>query len=75
MVMFSNAPYLSDDLDPSTSISAGEAALELDLTLSLVDAHNSVDGESHAQPTITKDDWRDILTKTLSLKEREREKK
>jgi putative membrane protein len=71
IAMISNAPYLSDDLDPATVTSATEAASELGLELSLVDAHNSVDGEQRAQPAITKEDWKNILNNTSSLKANE----
>lgn len=67
MAIISNAPYLSDDLDPAAASNATDAASELGLELSLVDAHNSVDGEQRAQPVITKDDWKQILSNTLLL--------
>jgi putative membrane protein len=71
VTMISNAPYLSDDLDPATVTSASEAASELGLQLSLVDAHNCVDGEQRAPPTITKEDWKDILNRAVSQKAEE----
>lgn len=69
LTLISNAPFLSDDLDPATVTSAAEAASELGLSLSLIDAHNSVDGENHTQQQITKEDWKNILNNTISSKE------
>ena len=69
--IISNSPFLSDDLDPAAITEASSAAAKLGLTLSMVDAHNSVNGERRPQPTITSDDWESILSRVLALPERE----
>lgn len=71
VAMISNAPYLSDDLDPASVTSATEAASEIGIQLSLVDAHNCVNGEQRTPRAITKEDWKDILKRTVSLKSNE----
>lgn len=73
IAMISSAPFISDDLDPATVIEASQAASELGLELSIVDAHNSVDGETQAQPVINKEQWKGIMSATLSLAEKELE--
>ena len=55
--IISNSPFLSDDLDPMTVTDASEAAAKLGLKLSMVDAHNSVDGESRPQSQISRSHW------------------
>jgi len=69
VAILSSAPFASDDLDPSTTINATEAASEVGLELSIVDAHNSIGGESQNQAAMTKEDWRLILSNTLALPE------
>jgi putative membrane protein len=69
IAMLSSAPFVSEDLDPASITDATEAASELGLELSIVDAHNSIGTESQDQTTITKDDWRRILNDTLALPE------
>jgi putative membrane protein len=54
VAFLSNAPYNTDDLEPSIIDGAVAAARELGLDLMLVDAHNSIGGENCAQPDI---DW------------------
>jgi putative membrane protein len=68
--IISNAPFLSDDLDPSTVADATTAASNLGLKLALVDAHNSVDGESRPMAHIAGDDWGSILSRVMALPER-----
>jgi putative membrane protein len=68
--IISNSPYLSDDLDPGSVTDASAAAEKLGLRLSMVDAHNSVDGESRPQSQITRDDWESIFARVLTLPER-----
>jgi putative membrane protein len=69
LAVVSNSPYRSDDLDPTTVTDASEAASELGIGAMVIDAHNSVDGESGPQEDITKDGWNSILGRTLQLKE------
>ena len=69
LAFISNSPYRSDDLDPSTVAEASGAAAELDLQITIIDAHNSVDGEEGHQERITKEDWLGILNHTLQLPE------
>jgi putative membrane protein len=68
--IISNSPFLSDDLDPTSVTDASAAAAKLGLRLSMVDAHNSVDGESRPQSQITRDDWESIFARVLTLPER-----
>ena len=68
--IISNSPFLSDDLDPTSVTDASAAAANLGLRLSMVDAHNSVDGESRPQSQITRDDWESIFARVLTLPER-----
>jgi len=69
LAIVSNAPYRSDDLDPATVTDASEAATRLGLSVMVVDAHNSVDGEEGTQEKIEKDEWEKVLSNTLRLKE------
>jgi putative membrane protein len=68
--IISNSPFLSDDLDPGTIADASNVASKLGLRLSLVDAHNSVDGERRPQAQITEDDWESILGRVMALPEK-----
>ncbi len=68
--ILSNSPFLSDDLDPKTITEASDVASKLGFTLSMIDAHNSVDGESRPQTQITKDAWEAMFTRLLALPER-----
>lgn len=70
IAIISNSPFLSDDLDPSTVADAAAAASSLGLTLALVDAHNSVDGESRPMAHIAGGDWESILKRVMALPER-----
>lgn len=69
IAIVSNAPFRSDDFDPSTLADAFSTATELGLQITIVDAHNSVDGEEGHQETISADSWHKILKQTLSLQE------
>lgn len=71
VAILSSAPFVSDDLDPATITDATTAASELGVELSIVDAHNSIGGESQDQDAITKGDWRQILSDTLALPDNE----
>jgi putative membrane protein len=68
--IISNSPFLSDDLDPTTVTDASNAASKLGLRLSMVDAHNSVDGESRPPTQISRDDWEAMFTRVMALPER-----
>ena len=68
--IISNSPFLSDDLDPMTVTDASDAAAKLGLKLSMVDAHNSVDGESRPQSQISRNQWESIFARVLALPER-----
>lgn len=67
----SNSPFFSDDLDPKSSTEASEVAAGLGFTLSMVDAHNSIDGENRPQTPITRESWEGIFTRLLALPERD----
>jgi len=71
LAIISNAPFLSDDLDPTTTAGASAEASKLGLRLSLVDAHNSVDGENRPQTQITSAEWESMLKRVTTLPERE----
>ena len=68
--IISNSPFLSDDLDPKTTAEASGAASKLGLRLSMVDAHNSVDGENRPQTPISAEEWEAIFTRVLAMPER-----
>lgn len=59
ITFLSNAPYNTDDLEPSIIDEAVSAATDLGIQLMLVDAHNSIGGENCPLPHI---DWRSILS-------------
>jgi len=67
VAIISTAPFTSDDLNPASIVDATAAASELGLGLSIVDAHNSIGGTTRSQTAISKEDWRRILTNTLTL--------
>jgi putative membrane protein len=69
LAFISNAPYETDDLDPVIVGDFYRAALNLGVSLSLVDAHNSIGGKIAPREEITKDDWDLVLKNTLSLPE------
>jgi putative membrane protein len=69
LAVVSNSPYRSDDLDPSTLEEAFGAAEDLGLKITIVDAHNSVDGKVGPEQKITKEQWAGILDHTLQLEE------
>jgi putative membrane protein len=70
LAIISNSPFLSDDLDPTAVTEASEVASKLGLRLSMVDAHNSVDGERRPQTPITRGDWESIFRGVLALPEK-----
>ena len=59
MAFLSNAPYNTDDLEPSLIDQAVAAARELGVELMLVDAHNSIGGENCRQPNL---DWKRVFS-------------
>lgn len=71
LTIITNAPYRSDDLDPSAVASASEAAAELGLNILTVDAHNSVNGQDVPQPEITHKQWKEILAGSAQVAEKE----
>jgi len=71
LTIVSNAPYLSDDLDPVAIAGASGAADDLGLRLTVVDAHNSVDGKEAPQETIPREEWLRIFNQALRLPETE----
>ena len=68
--MVSNSPFLSDDFDPTAVTEASDVASKLGLRLSMVDAHNCVDGERRAPTQVTRDDWEAIFRRVLALPEK-----
>jgi putative membrane protein len=68
--IISNSPFLSDDLDPTTVTEASDVASKLGFRLSMVDAHNSVDGERRPPTQVTRDDWESIFRRVLTLPEK-----
>lgn len=68
--IISNSPFLSDDLDPTAVTEASDVASKLGLRLSMVDAHNSVNGERRPQTPITRGDWESIFRGVLALPEK-----
>ena len=62
VAFLSNAPYNTDDLEPTIIDEALSAAKELGMDLMLVDAHNSIGGENTEQSHMTKDDWRRAMS-------------
>jgi putative membrane protein len=71
LLLISNSPYRSDDLDPSTMAHTVAAATDLHVRIMVVDAHNCVDGPEEPQEQISKDQWTKILADTLQAEERE----
>ncbi len=67
----STAPFISDDIDPATIADATEIASELGHEITIVDAHNSIGGENHAQEPLTKADWRKLIDDLFALPENE----
>jgi len=59
VAFLSNAPYNTDDLEPTIIDGAVSAAKELGVELMLVDAHNSIGGENIEQPNV---DWRRVFS-------------
>lgn len=59
IAFLSNAPYNTDDLQPDTIDHALSSANAVGVSLALVDAHNSIGGESVEQPEL---DWSRILS-------------
>jgi putative membrane protein len=68
--IISNSPFLSDDFDPTTVAEASDVASKLGLRLSMVDAHNCVDGERRSPTQVTRDDWESIFRRALALPEK-----
>ncbi len=67
LLMVSNSPYHSDDFAPDAVADAYRAAGDLGVNITVVDAHNSVDGPEEPQEPITKDEWAKVLDDTLKL--------
>jgi putative membrane protein len=67
--IISNSPFLSDDLDPTSVTDASKVASGMGLQLSMVDAHNSIDGESRPQSQIAAAEWERIFTRIMALPE------
>lgn len=59
VAFLSNAPYNTDDLDPSVIDDAVSQSKGLGIELMLVDAHNSIGGQNCQQPRL---DWREIFS-------------
>ncbi len=71
IAFLSNAPYNTDDLEPTIIDGAVSTAKELGVELMLVDAHNSIGGENAEQPKISKDDWVKIFSEIKASPEEE----
>lgn len=71
LILVSNSPYRSDDFDPSAIAGAYGAAADLDIGITVVDAHNSIDGQEKPQEPINKTGWTKLLNSTLGLEETE----
>ncbi len=69
LAMVSKAPFNSDDLDPKMIKDAIAAALERNVDLALVDAHNSIGGQNAPFEEIRKEDWTSLLDSLMSSKE------
>lgn len=69
LAIVSRAPFNSDDLDPEIIKDATAAALERNLDLALVDAHNSIGGQDASSERIRKEDWIALLDGLVSSKE------
>lgn len=69
LAIVSRAPFNSDDLDPEIIKDATAIARERNLDLSLVDAHNSIGGQSGSSERIRKEDWIALLDGLVSSKE------
>jgi putative membrane protein len=59
VAFLSNAPYNTDDLEPTMIDGAVAAAKELGVELMLVDAHNSIGGDNIKQPDL---DWKMVFS-------------
>jgi putative membrane protein len=68
VAFLSNAPYNTDDLEPSLIDDAVSAARELGVELMLVDAHNSIGGENPKQPHL---DWNRVFSDIRATPEEE----
>ena len=68
VAFLSNAPYNTDDLEPSIVDRAVSSANESGVELMLVDAHNSIGGENIEQPVL---DWRRVFSDIGSSPEEE----
>jgi len=68
VTFLTNAPFNTDDLDPSAVDKAVSAAKESGVDLMLVDAHNSIGGENLQQPEL---DWSKILADVRAAPEEE----
>jgi putative membrane protein len=68
VAFLSNAPYNTDDLEPSLIDDAVSAARELGVELMLVDAHNSIGGENPKQPHL---DWSRVFSDIRATPEEE----
>ncbi len=68
VAFLSNAPYNTDDLEPSIVGRAVSSATDSGVELMLVDAHNSIGGENTEQPEL---DWRRVFSDIGSSPEEE----
>ena len=68
VAFLSNAPYNTDDLEPTVIDGAVSAAKELGVELMLVDAHNSIGGENVQHPDV---DWRRVFSDIRASPEEE----
>jgi putative membrane protein len=71
VVFLSSAPYNTDDLEPRMVDEAMSSATEMGVELMLVDAHNSIGGESIEQLNITEEDWKRIFSDIKGSQEEE----
>ena len=71
LAIISNAPYDSDDVNPKMIPEASAAAAELRLTVSIVDAHNSIGGEMGQLHDLNRTDWKNILNSIMAMPENE----
>lgn len=68
MAFVSNAPYNTDDLEPSKVDEAVSSSREKGVQLMLVDAHNSIGGENCEPPNIN---WKEVFSDIESSPEEE----
>jgi len=68
VTFLSNAPFNTDDLEPTVIDGAVSAARELGVELMLVDAHNSIGGKDIEHPEV---DWRRVFSDIRASPEEE----